>query len=153
MNPEQANKKEGFQAMTSADIIAALESQLGPKIKDRKTDALDPFIVVEPANLLEVCRVLKDDPQLAFDILNCVSGVDYLELDPKKVAKAGFEPHLEVVYHLSSFTHKHRFVVKVLLPRWKGDKAGELPEVPSVSGLWPAADWHEREVFDLSGVM
>jgi NADH-quinone oxidoreductase subunit C len=59
---------------------------------------------------------------------------------------------MEVVYHLSSYTHKHRFVLKVTLPRWKGDKAGELPEVPSVTGLWSTADWHEREVFDLCGV-
>ena len=43
-------------------------------------------------------------------------------------------------------------IVKVLLPRWKGDKVGELPEVPSVTGLWRTADWHEREVYDLSGV-
>ncbi len=71
----------------------------------------------------------------------------------KKVAKAGFEPHLEVVYHLCSIVRKHRFVVKVLLPRWKDDRPGELPEVPSVAAIWPAADWHEREVFDLSGVM
>jgi NADH-quinone oxidoreductase subunit C len=139
--------------MTSAEIISVLESQLGSKIKDKKADALDPFVVVEPANLLEVCRFLKADPRLAFDMLNCVTGADYLELDPKKIAKAGFEPHMEVVYHLSSFTHKHRFVVKVMLPRWKGNKIGELPEVPSVVELWPAANWHEREVFDLSGVM
>jgi NADH-quinone oxidoreductase subunit C len=79
--------------------------------------------------------------------------VDYLELDPKKVAKAGFEPHMEVVYHFSSFAFQHRFALKVMLPRWKGDKAGELPEVPSLTSLWAAADWHEREVFDLSGVM
>lgn len=139
--------------MTSAEIIAVLESQLGPKIKDKKPDALDPFIAVEPANLVDVCTFLRDDPRLAFDMLNCISGVDYLELDPKKVAKAGFEPHVEVVYHLSSFKHKHRLVVKVMLPRWKNDKPGELPEVPTVSGIWPAADWHERECFDLAGVM
>ena len=39
-----------------------------------------------------------------------------------------------------------------ILPRWKNDKPGELPELPSVSGLWSTADWHEREVYDLSGV-
>ena len=90
---------------------------------------------------------------LQFDLLNCVSGVDYLEPDPKKVAKAGFEPHVEVVYHLSSFKNPaRRFVVKVSLPRWKDGRPGALPEVPSVTGLWRAADWHEREVYDLSGV-
>ena len=138
--------------MTSADIITLLEAECGSRIKSKNADAIDPFVVVEPANLFAVCKILRDHPRLMFDILNCVSGVDYLELDPKKVAKAGYEPHLEVVYHLSSFPHQHRFVVKVLLPRWKDNKPGELPEVPTLVNLWPAADWHEREVFDLSGV-
>jgi NADH-quinone oxidoreductase subunit C len=139
--------------MTSAEIISLLESECGSRIKDKKADAIDPFVVVEPGDLLAVCKVLRDHPRLLFDILNCISGVDYLEMDPKKVAKAGFEPHVEVVYHLSSFAHGHRFVVKVLLPRWKDNKPGELPELPTLVNLWPAADWHEREVFDLSGVM
>ena len=139
--------------MTSAEIITLLEAECGSFIKSKNLTALDPFVVVEPADLVAVARVLRDHPRLRFDILNCLSGVDYLELDPKKAPKAGYEPHLEVVYHLSSFTHQHRFVVKLLLPRWKGNKAGELPEVPSLVSIWPAADWHEREVFDLSGVM
>src|SRR5205085_8493540 len=108
--------------MTSADIIAALEQKFGDKIKSKKPDALDPFVVVEPMDLLAVCRFLRDDSRLRFDILNCISGVDYLETDPKKAPKAGFDPHLEVVYHFSSFTYKHRFVLKVLLPRWKENK-------------------------------
>ena len=138
--------------MTAADIIATLESKFGPKIQAKNLEAIDPFIVVDANDLLEVCRYLRDDPQLRFDILNCISGVDYLEPDPKKAPKAGFEPHVEVVYHLHSFTHKHRFVVKVSLPRWKDNKPGELPEVPSVTSLWASANWHEREVYDLSGI-
>jgi NADH-quinone oxidoreductase subunit C len=102
--------------------------------------------------LLDVCRFLRHDSRLQFELLNCISGVDYLELDPKKAPKAGFEPHVEVVYHLSSFTHGHRLVVKIILPRWKENKANELPEVPSVTSIWAAADWHEREVYDLSGI-
>lgn len=138
--------------MTAADIAALLEQQFGSRIKSKNLEAIDPFVVVDAAELLEVCRFLKDDSRLLFDILNCISGVDYLELDPKKAPKAGFEPHLEVVYHLSSFRHRHRFVLKVVLPRWKDDKPGELPEVPSVTSLWAVANWHEREVYDLSGV-
>ena len=138
--------------MTPADIVANLEARFGPKIKSKNLEAIDPFVVVEPADLVDVCRHLRDDPALRFDLLNCISGVDYLEVDPKKAAKAGFEPHFEVVYHLHSFTHRHRFVLKLILPRWKDGKVGELPEVPSVTSLWGAADWHEREVYDLSGV-
>jgi NADH-quinone oxidoreductase subunit C len=135
-----------------AEIIDILEKKFGDKIKAKKLDAIDPFAVVEAADLVDVCRFLRDAPELRFEILNCISGVDYLEPDPKKAPKAGFDPHTEVVYHLSSFTHQHRFVLKVLLPRWKNNQPGELPEVPSVTSLWKAADWHEREVYDLSGV-
>jgi NADH-quinone oxidoreductase subunit C len=138
--------------MKPNDIIGLLDLEFPGKIKDKKVDALDPFLVVEPADLLEICRFLKNDPRLSFEFLNCISGVDYFEPDPKKAPKAGFEPHMEVVYHFSSFTHRHRIVVKVLLSRWKDNKPGELPEVPSVVGLWATGDWHEREVYDLSGV-
>jgi NADH-quinone oxidoreductase subunit C len=138
--------------MNFPEITAILDEKFRDRIKSKKPDAIDPFVVVEPGDLLAVCRFLRDDPRLAFGILNCISGVDYLEPDPKKTAKAGFEPHMEVVYHLSSLKHRHRFVLKVLLPRWKEGKAGDLPEVPSVMDLWRTADWHEREVYDLSGV-
>jgi NADH-quinone oxidoreductase subunit C len=138
--------------MTGPEIIDAVKARFGDRVKDAKADALDPFAVVEPANLVEVCTFLRDDPRLRFEMLANVSGVDYLEPDPKKVAKAGFEPHLEVVYHLQSFTLKHRFTLKVILPRWKDGKPGELPEVPTVFGVWRVADWHEREVYDLCGI-
>jgi NADH-quinone oxidoreductase subunit C len=138
--------------MTAAEIIDLLDKQFGPKIKAKNPTAIDPFVVVEPGDLIEVCQFLRDDSRLQFSLLNCISGVDYLEPDPKKAPKAGFDPHTEVVYHFSSFALKHRIALKVILPRWKGDKPGELPEVPSVTGLWRTADWHEREVYDLSGV-
>src|SRR6476620_2319791 len=110
--------------MTPADMIARLETQFGPKITAKNLEAIDPFVVVAPADLPDVCRFLRDDPALKFEMLNNVSGVDYLETDPKKAPKAGFEPHLEVVYHLQSFTYRHRAVVKVMLPRWKDGKVG-----------------------------
>ena len=139
--------------MTSADIIALLEERFGPTITGKKLDAIDPWVTVDPAQLVDISRLLHDDPRLRFDLLNCITGVDYLEPDAKKAPKAGFEPHLELVYHLSSFPHKHRFVVKVMLPRWKDNQPGQLPEVPSVSQIWQTADWHERETYDLCGVI
>ena len=140
--------------MTPTEIAAALDEKFGPKITAKKLDAagFDPSVTVEAANLVEVCRFLRDDRGLKFELLSCISGVDYLEIDPKKLAKAGFEPHLEVVYHLQSFTHGHRFTLKVVLPRWKDNQQGQLPEVPTLTGVWNVADWHEREVYDLSGV-
>ena len=139
---------------SAADIASLLTDRFGERIRSknlaRHRSVRDRL---EPADLRRsLAEFLKEDERLHFDLLNCVSGVDYLEPDAKKAPKAGFEPHLEVVYHLSSFRHRHRFVVKVILPRWKDGKAGELPEVPSVNQLWRAADWHEREVYDLIGV-
>jgi NADH-quinone oxidoreductase subunit C len=138
--------------VTAAEITAILEQKFGDRIKSKKLDTIDPFVVIEPNHLPEVCRFLRDDPRLKFELLNCISGVDYLEPDPKKAPKAGFDPHVEVVYHLSSITHRHRFVLKIVLPRWKDNQPGKLPEVPSVTSLWRTADWHEREVYDLSGI-
>jgi NADH-quinone oxidoreductase subunit C len=139
--------------MTASEIAGLLEQQFGSAITGTNLTALDPFVIVEPAKLVEVCTYLRDDPRLKFELLNDITGVDYLEPDTKRAAKAGFEPHLEVLYHLSSFTFPgRRFTVKLSLPRWKGDKPGELPEVPSVAGVWRTADWHEREVYDLVGI-
>lgn len=139
--------------MTAAEIIPLLQQQFGPAVTAAKPDALDPFVVIDPARLVDVCMFLRDDPRLRFDILNDLAAVDYLEPDPKKAAKAGFDPHLEVVYHLSSFAAPgRRFTLKVVLPRWRDGRPGELPEVPSVAGVWRTADWHEREAFDLAGV-
>ena len=124
----------------------------GPQSAGTESYGSDPWLEVAADQLHRVMKTLRDDPTLAMDYLNSVTGVDYLETNPKKVAKTPWEPHLEVVYHLSSVRLKHRVVVKVMLPRWKDDKPGELPELPSVADLWRTADWHERELFDLFGV-
>src|SRR5436309_15128408 len=109
--------------MTAAEIASVLEQRFGGKIKSKALEAIDPFVVVEPGDLLEVCRFLEEDPRLRFDLLHCISGVDYLEPDPKKAPKAGFEPHLEVVYHLQRFSQRRRCVVKLSLSRRKVDRA------------------------------
>src|SRR6266849_10381048 len=132
-------KRSAF-TMKPSDIVALLELELPGKIKSKNLDALDPFVVIEPGDLLSVCRFLKKDSRLSFEFLNCISGVDYLEPDPKKAPKAGFEPHTEVVYHLSSFANSkpgamQRFTLKVILPRWKDKKPGESPEVPSAQRI------------------
>ncbi len=140
--------------MAAAEITTLLESQFGSAITGTKLDSLDPFATVEPSKLVDVCLFLRDDPRLKFALLNDITGVDYLEPDAKKATKAGFEAHLEVIYHLSSFAFPgRRFTLKLVLPRWKDNVVGVLPEVPSVSGVWRTADWHEREVYDLVGVL
>ncbi len=138
--------------MSGDGFLQRLESRFGDKVTGSNLEAIDPWIEVSPDGLVEVCQYLKQDADLRFDMLNCITVVDYFHADPKKAAKADWEPHLEVVYHLSSIEKKHSIVIKVKLPRWKDEAEGALPEVPTVSGVWRTADWHEREVFDLSGV-
>lgn len=138
--------------MSGQEFLDRLKQRFGDMITGSNMENVDPWIEVSPAGLVELCTYLRDEPDLRFDMLNCISGVDYFEPDEKKAKKTGWEPHGEVVYHLSSIQHKHNLVIKVILPRWKDGVEGEIPEVPSVSHLWKTADWHEREVYDLSGV-
>lgn len=138
--------------MDAQQILGRLKQHFGDKIVAVDADAVDPWAEITPDSVPDVCQWLRDDPDMRFDLLNCISGVDYLQPDEKKAKKIDWEPHFEVLYHLSSLAHKHRLVLKVTLPRWKDGVQGQLPEVPSVTSLWSTAIWHEREVFDLSGV-
>jgi len=95
----------------------------------------DFTLEVPPEHLVEVCTFLRDDPELDFAMLVSIAGVDYLPRDPR----------FEVVYHLLSLTHNLRFVLKVRV-------SDEHPRVPTVVGVWPTADWHERETWDFYGI-
>jgi len=87
--------------------------------------------------LTELMRTLRDDAQLRFEMCASVSGVHY-------PSDAGAELH--VVYHLQSFTHNRRLRVETTCP-------DADPHVPSVVGTYPAADWHERETWDMFGIV
>lgn len=138
--------------MNIAAIADRLKQQFGEQIKCVDLECADPWIGIDAENLRGVCRFLCDSDDLHFDYLHCISGIDYLEPDPKKAKKIDWEPHFELLYHLSSIRHKHRLVLRVILPRWQNDIEGQLLEVASVSDIWRTADWHEREVYDLCGV-
>lgn len=139
--------------MNVSDIHQILVEKFGEqKIIALDTEARDHWIEVASDAIADVATFLKQDERLQFDHLNNLTGVDYFEPDPKKAAKFGHDPHIEVVYHLYSYSVKHSATIKVKLPRWKGDAEGELPEIPSVSGVWAIADWHEREAYDLVGI-
>src|SRR5438477_9243786 len=103
--------------MTPAEIHQALVAKFGAAITGASLDTLDPWVEVAAASIADVARFLKTDPSLGFDALNNLSGVDYFEPDPKKAAKFAHEPHVEVVYHLYSYRHRHAIVLKVKVPR------------------------------------
>lgn len=127
-------------------------------------------VILKREGLLAVCRFLRDDPRLAFNFLTDLSCVDYLSfgqslasapstvtpsplpyfMKPKPVTEiwdrhVGDECRFEVVYHFYSLTTNLRLRLKV--PVTETD-----PEVDSLTGLWPAADWFEREVWDMFGI-
>lgn len=133
-------------------LIERLQARFGTGITGQQLEALDPWIEVTVESLPAVCRYLKQEADLQFDYLSCITVVDTLETDPKKAAKIETPARLELVYHLFSTVYKRTLVLKVMLPRWKDDRPGELPEVSTVSDIWRTADWHERETYDLSGV-
>jgi NADH-quinone oxidoreductase subunit C len=138
--------------MSGQAFVDQLKARFGDSISGANLENVDPWIEATPEGIVDVCTYLRTEPSLAFDYCNSVTAVDYFEPDEKKAAKVAWQPHIEVVYHLFSMKHKHSLVLKVMLPRWKGDQAGELPEMPSVASVWRTADWHERECYDLLGI-
>jgi NADH-quinone oxidoreductase subunit C len=138
--------------MNVQNIHARLADPFRPWLVGHDFEAVDPWIEVKGECLPELARFLHDEPDFRFDMLHCITAVDYCEPDAKKAAQIQWQPHLELIYHLSSTVHRHRLVLRISMPRWLHDTPGELPEAPSVCGVWSTAEWHEREVFDLSGV-
>lgn len=140
----------------SSERGPAFLEQLSAAVPDgvigRNLEAIDPWIEVPAERLVAVCRWLKESSPVRFDSLQCITAVDWFEPDAKKAAKVSWQPRLELVYHLWSTPSRASLVLKVTLPRWKDGVAGDPPVVPSVAGVWRGADWHEREVYDLSGV-
>lgn len=114
-------------------IYEALKDRFGEAVPEFQEAAKPPFAVVAPESALEVARVLRDDPRFRFDSLMCLSGVDYKD-------------RFAVAWHLHSTSLRHAIGVKVFLPR-------EAPGMPSVDSVWPAANFMERETFDLYGIV
>ncbi|GAA1315567.1 NADH-quinone oxidoreductase subunit C [Pseudonocardia xinjiangensis] len=92
---------------------------------------------VRRERILDLCRTLRDDEGLRFELCSSVSGVDYGE---------GVAQRLHVVYHLTSMTYRRRIRLEVALDV-------DDPHLPSVVEVYPTADWHERETWDMFGVI
>jgi len=115
--------------------IAKLLSWNPTAVEGAKFDREELSIYVERSALREACVLLRDDPNCPFNFLSDVTCVDWYPTQPR----------FEVIYHLFSISKKERVRLKVRLN-------GEAPAVESVTSVWPAANYFEREVFDLFGV-
>jgi NADH:ubiquinone oxidoreductase subunit C len=114
------------------DMLIQLLTEKQPLAEVRMgSEYIEAFIPRE--NLHDFMVMIKNDSDLAFDYLFCLTGVD-------------FSDHLQVIYHLESTVHNHIMVVKVKTEN------RETPEVDTVSDIWPTAESHENEVYDLLGI-
>ena len=120
-------------SMEREAIFALLAENFGESITASPEGMVgDAYVNVAPEKLHEVVQFLKNDPATAMDQLKLITGVDRGEW-------------IESVYHLYSYTHYHAVTLKAKLDR-------EKPEVASITDLYGAADWHERESFDMLGI-
>lgn len=121
--------------MIPQEIGDTLKATFGDAILGTTIDGVfDPFSKIAPDRIKAVALFLRDNPQTEFDALMCLSGVDYTG------GKLG------VVYHLHSMKWNHKFTLKV-------EVTVENPHCQSVESVWRTANWHEREAFDLFGIV
>jgi NADH-quinone oxidoreductase subunit C len=121
--------------MIPQEIVDVLRTQFGDALGEAKLEGVhDPYIAVAPDRLRDVALFLRDDERLLFDSLMCLSGVDYTK------GKFG------VVYHLHSMRWNHKITLKV-------DLNVENLHCQSVEAVWKTANWHEREAFDMYGIL
>ncbi len=130
-------------ATRAETVVAALQSALGDKLASISTALGEVTIVVKPEQLLTAATTLRDAAELKFEQLTDLCGVDYR--DHGDGAWKG--KRFAVVYHLLSITHNRRVRMRV----FAADDA--FPVVDSVIGIWPSANWYEREAFDLYGIV
>jgi NADH-quinone oxidoreductase subunit C len=120
--------------MTQQEIYNKLKEKFENGVIEFKEEkSSDPIIIVSADKVDDICQHLKDDNNFQFDFLNCISGID----NPDKT--------LSAAYNLFSFPKRHKVTLKVNVPR-------EKPDVKSVTGIWIAANWLEREIYDIIGI-
>lgn len=119
--------------------MSIIEEKLKKEYSDRilkiYTFRNDLNVVIKPADIPEICRYLKTEPDLKLNFLSCITAVDYL---------GKRDPRFEIVYILFSIPYKHRVTIKTAV--------NEGDVVPTLTSLWGTANWQEREVFDMFGI-
>lgn len=122
---------------TLEEIEKAVRDKFGEVVEGASEFRGELTLVVRRDAIRDVAQFLRDEPTLRFDYLSDLTAVDYLNM--------GRVPRFDVVYHLMSVEHLHRLGLKVAVP----EKNAHLP---SVTAVWPGANWHEREVYDMFGL-
>lgn len=135
---------------TVEEIFAVLKNKFPEAVLNLvATQPVDPFIEVSPLEVDKVSVFLKDNEELLFDNLIVLSGVDDANGKTENDPEGGIKitgGTLSVYYHLESTSFRHKVVLKASAPRVKA-------EVTSVAEIWRCADWHEREAYDMIGII
>ncbi|AEM48640.1 NAD(P)H-quinone oxidoreductase subunit J [Acidithiobacillus ferrivorans SS3] len=119
-----------------------LGAELGETLRNAHLDRGELTVELSREGFLAACHWLRDDVNCAFDLLVDICGVDYVDYGDGLWEG----PRFAVVYHLLSLKHRQRLRVRIFAD-------DDLPMVPSVVGIWAAANWFEREAFDLYGIL
>jgi len=109
-------------------------------IVGEETGGLQPALLIDPDRIIDVCRELRDNPKTYLDFLSCLTGVDYGVEDGR----------FGVVYHLASIPYQTQLTLKVSKENDRNED--ELPSFPSITSIYGAADWHEREAYEMIGI-
>lgn len=129
-------------------LASSLQNVLDSKLVSLNQHLKEITILVRSQDLLDVSELLRDHPDLSFDMLIDLCGVDYSAYTNAAFTAEGCQnQRFAVVYHLLSIKLNHRLRVKVFADD------DEFPIVDSVIGIWPSANWFEREAFDLYGII
>ncbi len=128
------------------DLFRSVENALGNRVGRTTQNRGEMTITVDAGDILDVCTRLRDDADTRFEQLIDLCGVDYSTYGREDPPRAWQGARYAVVYHLLSIQHNHRLRVRAFL-------ADEMPVIASVIGIWPCADWFEREAFDLFGII
>ena len=118
--------------MTKEELTEYLKENFSGQLELIENDQSEPYFIVKPDQVVAFASFIHDDPKLQMTFMMNLSGVDTGE-------------HFEVVYNICSYRLKHRVFFKTILDHDK-------PEIDTVMNVWPAADWYERELWELFGV-
>ncbi|GAA4225106.1 NADH-quinone oxidoreductase subunit C [Streptosporangium album] len=127
----------GYFDVIADELERALGGDLGDAVERVVVDRGELTFHVKRERLLEVARILRDDPALRFELSLGVSGVHYPHLEGEE---------LHAVIHLCSITHNRRLRIEVSCP-------DSDPHIPSTVPVYPTHDWHERETWDFFGIV
>jgi NADH-quinone oxidoreductase subunit C len=136
----------------SKQVLDALLAAHGPAVERTEVAHGDEIAWIKRDHLVAVATWLRDDPKMAFDapvFCTCVDRLDWRPLGspghPAQPFDEATSVRFEVCYQLRSVTHRHRLRLKIAVPEHDA-------RLPSMSALWPAFNWQERETYDMYGI-